>query len=196
MVDVTAIAAIATKNDVLLELGSRNRFALAAIAPTTPRAVHTLLVDAHAGADGMPHAGDAGGKAVAISGTLSDMRDATAAIPSAMPVVAILDVDELGNVEGSSLETAIELLDERADARPWHYVVRVRTIAAANEALASLFRVAPPLAHRVVGIVIAAGVPLSDELGRELVECAATFGVTFLGAATYDRPFYEAIAAT
>lgn len=196
LVDVTAIAAIATKNNAALELGSRNRFELAAIAHTTPRAVHTLLFDTSARDDARFSLTDAGGDAVAIAGNLTHIRAAAAELANpTTPVVAVLDVGDDGTVEGGDLETAIQTLDERAETRPWHYVLRARSIAAVESALGTLFRSQPGLAHRVVGVIAAAGVPLSAELGRELLECAKTFGVTFLGAAAYDRAFYETLAS-
>ncbi len=98
-------------------------------------------------------------------------------------------------MDGTPLAAAIARLDDDAAARPWHYMLGCLYPTHAATALEALFRGAPALAHRVVGLK-ANGSPLAPEsldgstaletappeqFARDLWECAQTFGLHVLG---------------
>jgi len=98
-------------------------------------------------------------------------------------------------MDGTPLATAIERLDADPSRRPWHYMLGCIYPTHAATALAALFRAAPDLAHRVVGLK-ANGSPLPPEeleegarleqtepqiFARDLWACAHEFGLTVLG---------------
>ncbi|MBV8638682.1 MAG: homocysteine S-methyltransferase family protein [Candidatus Eremiobacteraeota bacterium] len=79
------------------------------------------------------------------------------------------------------LATAIARLDDDAAARPWHYMLVCLSPADAATALESLFRSAPALAHRVVGLQANGSPDYPEQFAREIWECAQTFGLHVLG---------------
>ncbi len=111
--------------------------------------------------------------------------------------------------DGTTLAAAIARLDEDAAARPWHYMLGCLYPTHAATALESLFRSAPALAHRVVGLK-ANGSPLPPEsldgsttlqttapdvFARDLWECAQNFGLHVLGGCCgTDTRHIEALA--
>ncbi len=96
--------------------------------------------------------------------------------------------------DGTTLADAIARLDDDPTARPWHYMLACLHVAQAATALESLFRTAPGLAHRVVGLQ-ANGSPEAATFARDVWECAQTFGLHVLGGcAGTDARDIEAIA--
>ncbi len=67
-------------------------------------------------------------------------------------VLAPMLRDDGAMMDGTSLAEAIARIDDDGPARPWHYQLICIAAEHAYTALATLFRGAPELAHRVVGI--------------------------------------------
>ena len=112
-------------------------------------------------------------------------------------------------MDGTPLALAIERIDEDPAARPWHYMLGCIYPTHAAQALERLFRSAPDLAHRVVGLK-ANGSPLppvildkSERLerttpeifARDVLACANDFGLSVVGGCCgTDASDIEAIA--
>ncbi len=102
-------------------------------------------------------------------------------------------------MDGTTLAAAIERLDRDPAARPWHYLLGCLYPTQAATALESLFRTAPALAHRVVGLKANASPTLEvsspEEFARDLWDCASTFGLHVLGGGCgTDARHIEALA--
>lgn len=112
-------------------------------------------------------------------------------------------------MDGTSLADAIGRLDADAAARPWHYMLGCLYPTHAATALESLFRQAPALAHRVVGLKangsqrpaesLDGSATLEttppDQFARDLWECAQNFGLHVLGGCCgTDVRHIEAVA--
>lgn len=98
--------------------------------------------------------------------------------------------------EGIPLASAIERLDADAAARPWHYLLGSIEPDAAVAALEALFRGAPALAHRVVGINADARDLSAADFAPRMHEIARDFGLHVLGGAEgMDEEKFEALAA-
>lgn len=113
-------------------------------------------------------------------------------------------------MDGTPLAEAIARIDADALARPWHYMLGCLSASHAHGALAGLFRGAPALAHRVVGIKANPSSLAPEELdtsqrlertdadafAREVTEVAETFGLHVVGGCCgTDVRDIEAIAA-
>ncbi len=113
-------------------------------------------------------------------------------------------------MDGTPLVDAIARIDADPLARPWHYMLGCIAPAHAQSALAALFRGAPHLAHRVVGIKanpsdrppeeLDAATRVeriaSDAFADEVMEVAQTFGLHVVGGCCgTDVRDIEAIAA-
>ncbi len=98
-------------------------------------------------------------------------------------------------MDGTPLSDALERLDADPSRRPWHYMLGCIYPTNAATALAALFRAAPDLAHRIVGLK-ANGSPLPPQeleegarleqadpqvFASDLLACAHEFGLTVLG---------------
>ena len=104
-------------------------------------------------------------------------------------------------MDGTPLATTIARLDSDPAARPWHYMLGCLYPTHATTALESLFRSAPQLAHRVIGLK-ANGSPLPPEsldgsvvlettepkqFARDLWECARNFELHVLRGMLRNR---------
>ncbi|MDE2480639.1 MAG: homocysteine S-methyltransferase family protein [bacterium] len=112
--------------------------------------------------------------------------------------------------DGTPLADAIARIDADALARPWHYMLGCIAPAHARRALEMLFRSAPHVAHRVIGIK-ANPSPLAPEeldaatrlergdaetFARDVLDVAHTFGLHVVGGCCgTDTRDIEAIAA-
>lgn len=101
--------------------------------------------------------------------------------PSKVPFALDIPVD-------LPLAEAIETLDASPQTRPWHYLVEATSLLDVSAALSSLFRAAPPLAHRVVGVDVIAGESDPSVFSDEMYELLTTFGLTFAGVHTSGDP--------
>ena len=94
------------------------------------------------------------------------------------PFAMTIAVGEDGALDdGTSLSAAIERYDADAAARPWHYTLDCAHPSHARLALESLFRSAPSLAHRVIGMRSNA----TPDFASEMLACAQLFGLQLLG---------------
>lgn len=121
---------------------------------------------------------------VLASGSLDELRAACATAASTkIPFVVALRVNDGGTLgDGSAIAVAVETLDADPAARPWNFMLDCADAAHADAACEALFRAAPTLAHRVVGV-------RSERAGDALYECAQRFGlhvVGTLGSASAD----------
>lgn len=95
-----------------------------------------------------------------------------------MPFAFALRVIERGSLaDGTPLPDAIEALDADASLRPWNYLLDCADPAHAQVACETLFRAAPALAHRVVGVRSDA----APDFAERMHECAQRFGLHLVG---------------
>ena len=112
-------------------------------------------------------------------------------------------------MDGTTLAAAISRMDNDSAARPWHYMLGCLYPTHAATALESLFRSAPALAHRVVGLKAnGSDLPAEsldgsptlqttapDKFARDAWDCAQNFGLHVLGGCCgTDTVHIEALA--
>ena len=98
---------------------------------------------------------------------------------------------------GMPIAEIIARIDGDLASRPWHYLLDDLDPAQAEAALEGLFRAAPALAHRVVGLNARAGGRFEspDAFGRGVRECARNFGLHVLGPRESSATLLEVIAS-
>ena len=113
------------------------------------------------------------------SGRLDDLLSQRArAVAAKMPFAFALRIAEGGTLaDGTPLSDAIEALDADPSLRAWNYLLDCTDPAHAQTACESLFRAAPALAHRVVGVRSDA----TPDFGERMHECAQRFGLSIVG---------------
>jgi S-methylmethionine-dependent homocysteine/selenocysteine methylase len=133
------------------------------------------------------------------SASLSELGEVVQAMAETKTPFAVApQLQENGTMpDGTTLAEAIERLDADPSMRPWHYMLSCLTSAAAQTALESLFRAAPGLAHRVIGLKADASGESPDEFARGVWECAERFGLHVLGGCrNANAAEIDAIAAS
>lgn len=194
-----AYAALAKRYDLPIQLGASTPPSLAVLRNVARASGARIIVagvidprtadvPAIAGADLLYATGFA---------ALDELHEASHAVAQAKrPFALALHVNAGGTmVDGATLSAAIARLDADATARPWHYTLACSEPAHASAALETLFRSAPALAHRVVGLdVTVAGQTDGGIVASAACDVAQNFGLNVLGVGPGTNGL-EAIAA-